>query len=119
MANPIVEFPRDEQRSVIAPPAALPAAPAQPSVITVSTAPPPLNWQPPVFGSLAVIFGITALFKATVVLAPLGLAFALAALLRRQYPWAAIGAGAAAGALLTSPLFWTLIGLAWLLKWLM
>lgn len=81
-----------------------------------SVAAPP--WQPPIIGSLAVIFGVVALFKATVVLAPLGLFCALLAAGFRQYGWAAIGAGAAIAALLTSPAFWTLLGLAWLIDWI-
>jgi hypothetical protein len=114
MSNAIVEFAKEEQRP--APVEGAPPLPLPPSVITVATTPPPANWQPPVFGGLAVIFGVTALFKAAVVLGPLALLCALLALIRRQYAWAAVGAGAALGALLTSPTFWTLLGLAWLLK---
>jgi hypothetical protein len=62
------------------------------------------------------IFGVTALFKATIVLAPLGLAFALAAGLARQFAWAAVGGIAAVVALLISPVFWALLGIAWLIE---
>jgi hypothetical protein len=76
------------------------------------------RWEPPILGGLAAVFGIAALFKATLFLAPLGLLFALAAAFRRQFAWAAIGAVAAAVALATSPLFWGLLGAAWLVGWL-
>ncbi|MGH6931691.1 MAG: hypothetical protein ACREEE_04590 [Dongiaceae bacterium] len=82
------------------------------------TPPPSPPWQPPVLGSLAAVFGIVALFKAALFLAPLGLAFAIAAGCRRQYGWALIGAVSAVVALAISPAFWTLFGLAWLLNWL-
>jgi hypothetical protein len=89
-----------------------------PSVLpSLGLAPPP--WQPPVLGTLAAVFGIVALFKATLFLAPLGLAFAIAAGCRRQFGWALVGAVSAVVALAISPAFWTLLGAAWLLKWLM
>jgi hypothetical protein len=83
-------------------------APAQPPVL------PPKAWQPPVLGSLAVIFGIAALFKATLLLAPLALVFALLAAIGRQFSWAAIGGIAGLAALATSPWFWGIVGMAWL-----
>lgn len=73
----------------------------------------------PVLGGLAAIFGVAALFKAPVVLAPLGIFFALAALLRGQAGLAAIGGVSGVVALAISPVFWTLIGLAWLGSWLL
>lgn len=82
--------------------------PAQPPV------PPGKSWQPPVIGSLAVIFGIAALFKATLLLAPLALAFALLAALFRQFSWAAIGGISGLVALATSPWFWGIVGMTWL-----
>jgi hypothetical protein len=82
--------------------------PAQPPAL------PGKAWQPPVLGSLAVIFGIAALFKATLLLAPLALVFALLAALFRQFSWAAIGGISGLAALATSPWFWGIVGMAWL-----
>jgi hypothetical protein len=82
--------------------------PAQPPVL------PGRSWQPPVIGSLAVIFGIAALFKATLLLAPLALVFALLAALFRQFSWAAIGGISGLVALATSPWFWGIVGMTWL-----
>jgi hypothetical protein len=112
MANPIIEFPQAERQEV----APIPPVAARPPAVAL----PPLTarWEPPILGGLAAVFGIAALFKATLFLAPLGLVFALAAALRRQIAWAVIGAVAAAVALVTSPLFWGLLGLAWLVGWL-
>lgn len=70
---------------------------------------------PPILGALAVIFGITALYKATLVLAPIALLVGAAALFRRQGGWGLIGIGAAVVALAITPSFWALLGLAWLL----
>jgi hypothetical protein len=86
-------------------PAARPAAPP---------AEPIIPWKPPVLGCLAVIFGISALFKATLLLAPLALFFALLAALFRQFSWAAIGGMSGLAALATSPWFWGIVGLTWL-----
>ena len=74
-------------------------------------------WQPPVLGSLAVIFGIAALFKATLLLGPLALVFAVLAALGRQFSWAAIGGIAGLAALATSPWFWGILGLAWVVQY--
>jgi hypothetical protein len=82
--------------------------PAQPPVL------PGRSWQPPILGSLAVIFGIAALFKATLLLAPLALVLALLAALFRQFSWAAIGGISGLAALATSPWFWGIVGMAWL-----
>jgi hypothetical protein len=70
---------------------------------------------PPILGALTVIFGITALYKATVLLAPIALVLGVIALFRRQGGWGLIGMGAALVALLIDPTFWGLLGLAWLL----
>jgi hypothetical protein len=117
MTNPVIEFPSEQRREPVAP--ALPA-PSVPPMASIPAALPPLTarWEPPILGGLAAVFGIAALFKATLFLAPLGLLFALAAAFRRQFAWAVIGAVAAAVALATSPLFWGLLGLAWLVGWL-
>ena len=97
----------------------LPAEPPQPQVpiITVATtAPAAAPWQPPILGSLAVIFGVASLFTGTLVLAPLALVLALAAGIFRQVSWAVIGGAAATVALATSKYFWALLGLAWLIN---
>ena len=73
----------------------------------------------PILGGLAAVFGVAALFKAPLVLAPLGLLFALAALFRRQVGLAVIGGVSAVVALAISPVFWAVIGLAWLGSWLL
>lgn len=70
---------------------------------------------PPILGTLAVIFGITSLYKATLVLAPIALLVGAAAMFRRQGGWGLIGIGAAGVALAITPSFWALLGLAWLL----
>jgi hypothetical protein len=122
MANSVIQLPKGSQ-AVAAPIApALPAPPAEPvqpqaPIITVATtAPSAVHWQPPIFGSLAVIFGVAALFTGTLVLAPLALVLALAAGIFRQISWAVIGGGAAVVALATSKYFWALLGLAWLIN---
>jgi hypothetical protein len=72
----------------------------------------------PILGGLAAVFGVAALFKAPLVLAPLGLLFALAALFRRQVGLAVIGAVSAVVALAITPTVWILFGLAWLYDYL-
>jgi len=42
-------------------------------------------FSPPVFGTLSVIFGVTAFYKATLLLAPLALIAGLLACLKRQW----------------------------------
>ncbi|MGH6959756.1 MAG: hypothetical protein ACREE7_04665, partial [Dongiaceae bacterium] len=85
-------------------------------ITVATTAAPATHWQPPIFGSLAVIFGVAALFTGTLVLAPLALVLAVAAGIFRQLPWAIIGGAAATVALATSKYFWALLGLAWLIN---
>ena len=117
MANQIIELPKHE----VTPAARVelaPVAPGMPAVPAIALAPVPpaaVRWEPPVLGCLAAIFGIAALFKATIVLAPLGLGFAIAAALSRQISWAAVGGISSIVALLISPVFWALLGLAWLI----
>ena len=72
----------------------------------------------PILGGLAAVFGVAALFKAPLVLAPLGLLFALAALFRRQVGLAVIGGVSAVVALAITPTVWILFGLAWLYDYL-
>src|SRR5262245_19583032 len=64
-----------DERDDLPAPAVLPDEPLL-NLTPVPAQPPALPgkaWQPPVLGSLAVIFGIAALFKATLLLAPLAL----------------------------------------------
>jgi hypothetical protein len=125
MTNAIIHLPKSEDTGAaaqpVAPVSAEPAQPVHAPVITVATtAPAPvIPWQPPILGSLAVIFGVAALFTGTLVLAPLAVVFAVAAALFRQIPWSVIGASSAAVALATSKYFWALLGLAWLIDWLL
>lgn len=105
-----------EERESRPVPAVLPNEPLL-NLIPVTARPPVLpakSWQPPILGSLAVIFGIAALFKATLLLAPLALVFALLAALFRQFSWAAIGGISGLAALGTSPWFWGIVGMTWL-----
>jgi len=121
MTNSVIQLPKGSQPTAPAAPLApvLPAEPVQPQVpiITVATtAPAAAPWQPPILGSLAVIFGVASLFTGTLVLAPLALVLALAAGIFRQVSWAVVGGAAATVALATSKYFWALLGLAWLIN---
>lgn len=71
-------------------------------------------WSPPVSGALSVIFGIVALFKLPMFLAPLAILLALVAGWRGHHAWAVIGLGTGLVALFTSLWFWTWLGLGWL-----
>jgi len=73
-----------------------------------------VGFEPPVLGSLALIFGVAGLVQQPLVFAPLALIFAAAALIRGQRRLAAIGGVSALAALAGSYAFWTLIGLGWL-----
>ena len=128
MTNSVIPLPKSPAVAAVpAPPdspatsevPALPVQPLQslaPIIAVATTAPPATHWQPPILGSLAVIFGVASLFTGTLVLAPLGLAMALAAGIFRQISWAVIGGAAATVALATSKYFWALLGLAWLIN---
>ena len=122
MANSVIQLPKGNQApsAPIAPAApTLPAEPVQlqaPIITVATTAPAAAHWQPPILGSLAVIFGVASLFTGTLVLAPLALALAVAAGIFRQRSWAVIGGAAAIVALATSKYFWALMGLAWLIN---
>ena len=78
--------------------------------------PPAQTFSPPVFGALSVIFGITAFYKATLMLAPLALIAGLIACLRRQWGWGLIGMLSAVAALAIDPYFWGLAGIYWLAR---
>ena len=114
MTNSVIQLPKGNQPAVppiaaVAPVVPVEPVPPQASIITVATtAPAAAHWQPPIFGSLAVIFGVAALFTGTLVLAPLALVLAVAAGIFRQIPWAIIGAASATVALATSKYFWAL-----------
>jgi len=99
------------------PPAVLPNEPVLPLELAPAPVMAAAPWQPPILGSLAVIFGIAALFKATLLLGPLALVFAFLAVLGRQFSWAAIGGIAGLAALATSPWFWGILGLAWVVEY--
>jgi hypothetical protein len=102
------------------PPVVMPNEPVLPTAPAAAEQPAPPRaaaWQPPVLGSLAVIFGIAALFKATLLLGPLALIFAFLAAIGRQFSWAAIGGIAGLAALATSPWFWGIVGLAWVVEY--
>ena len=74
------------------------------------------SFSPPVFGALSVIFGVTAFYKATLLLAPLALVAGLFACLKRQWGWGLIGMLSATAALAVDPYFWGLAGLYWLAR---
>src|SRR5215472_16068775 len=111
MSNEIIQLPKYEVSA-----AAAPVAPDLPAIGLAPVPPAAVRWEPPVLGCLAAVFGIAALFKATLILAPLGLGFAVAAIFARQFSWAAVGGIAAVVALLISPLFWAILGLDWLIE---
>lgn len=74
------------------------------------------GFSPPVFGAISVIFGVTAFYKATLLLAPLALIAGLIACLRRQWGWGLIGILSAIAALAIDPYFWGLAGIYWLAR---
>jgi hypothetical protein len=125
MANSVIPLPKVPAVAAVPATPAIPATPEvpvqpvqpqAPIIAVATTATPAAHWQPPVLGSLAVIFGIASLFTGTLVLAPLALVLALAAGIFRQVSWAVIGGAAATVALATSKYFWALLGLAWLMN---
>jgi hypothetical protein len=75
-------------------------------------------WPPPILGSLAVIFGLVALFKAPLLFGPLGAGFGLLALLRGQFWFAAVGGLTGLAGLVAAPAFWAILGASWLLAYL-
>ena len=95
-----------------------PAEPKHPLMAGWQPVPPPTtqSFSPPVFGALSVIFGITAFYKATLMLAPLALIAGLIACLRKQWGWGLIGILSAAAALAVDPYFWGLAGIYWLAR---
>ena len=82
-------------------------------------APPPAqSFSPPVFGAIAVIFGVTAFYKATLMLGPLAIIAGLIACLRKQWGWGLIGILSALAALAIDPYFWGLAGVLWVARML-
>ena len=122
MTNSVIQLPKNVTAAAAPTAPVVPTLPVEPvqahaPIITVATtALPAAHWQPPILGSLAVIFGVASLFTGTLVLAPLALAVAVAAGIFRQRSWAVIGGAAAIVALATSKYFWALMGLAWLIN---
>jgi hypothetical protein len=116
MTNSVIQLPKSATAPVAPLAPVEPVQPQAPIVTVATTAAPATYWQPPILGSLAVIFGVASLFTGTLVLAPLALVLALAAGIVRQIPWAVIGGAAATVALATSKYFWALLGLAWLIN---
>jgi len=74
------------------------------------------RFSPPVFGTLAVIFGVTAFYKATLMLAPLAIVAGLLACLRKQWGWGLVGILSAIAALAIDPYVWGLAGMYWLAR---
>ena len=95
-----------------------PSEPRHPLMAGWQPAPPPApqSFSPPVFGALAVIFGVTAFYKATLMLAPLAIIAGLIACLRKQWGWGLIGMLSAVAALAIDPYFWGLAGIYWLAR---
>jgi hypothetical protein len=101
-----------------APPAVVPQTPSLLEELRPWTGPETRrqSFSPPVFGALSVIFGITAFYKATLLLAPLALIAGLLACLKRQWGWGLIGILSAVAALAIDPYFWGLAGIYWLAR---
>jgi hypothetical protein len=78
--------------------------------------PAPAPFSPPVFGALAVIFGVSAFYKATLLLGPLAIVVGLIACLRRQWTWGLIGIVSAVAALAVDPYFWGLAGIYYIAR---
>jgi hypothetical protein len=95
-----------------------PEEPKHPLMAGWQPAPPPAqsSFSPPVFGALAVIFGVTAFYKATLMLAPLAIIAGLIACLRKQWGWGLVGMLSAVAALAIDPYFWGLAGIYWLAR---
>jgi hypothetical protein len=94
-----------------------PEEPKHPLMAGWQPAPPPAQgFSPPVFGALSVIFGVTAFYKATLILGPLALIAGLIACLRKQWGWGLIGILSALAALAIDPYFWGLAGVLWLAR---
>src|SRR5882724_2119472 len=94
-----------------------PGPPPGPLIAGWQVVPPaPAPFSPPVFGALAVIFGVSAFYKATLLLGPLAIVVGLIACLRRQWAWGLIGILSAAAALAVDPYFWGLAGIYYLAR---
>ncbi|HVZ01626.1 MAG TPA: hypothetical protein VHA35_19120 [Dongiaceae bacterium] len=98
--------------------APVPAPPPGPLIAGWQVPPPPAPapFSPPVFGALAVIFGVSAFYKATLLLGPLAIVVGLIACLRKQWAWGLIGMLSAAAALAVDPYFWGLAGIYYIAR---
>ena len=103
---------------VTAPPPAAPQTPTLLEELRPWTGPETQrqSFSPPVFGALSVIFGVTAFYKATLLLSPLALIAGLLACLKRQWGWGLIGILSGLVALAIDPYFWGLAGILWLAR---
>jgi hypothetical protein len=90
--------------------------PPGPLISGWQVAPAPAPFSPPVFGALAVIFGISAFYKATLLLGPLAIIVGLIACFRRQWTWGLIGILSAVAALAVDPYFWGLAGIYYIAR---
>jgi hypothetical protein len=94
-----------------------PVQPPGPLIAGWQVSPPVAKpFSPPVFGALAVIFGVSALYKATLLLGPLAIVVGLIACLRKQWAWGLIGMLSAAAALAVDPYFWGLAGIYYIAR---
>ena len=114
-AQPLVPAPGVDAGFVPAHPSPVPLP--GPLMAGWQVAPPtPAPFSPPVFGALAVIFGVSAFYKATLLLGPLAIVVGLIACLRRQWTWGLIGILSAAAALAVDPYFWGLAGIYYIAR---
>ena len=92
-----------------------PTQPQGPLIAGWQAQPPaPKPFSPPVFGALAVIFGVSAFYKATLLLSPLAVLVGVIACFRKQWGWGLIGILSAAAALAVDPYFWGLAGIMYI-----
>ena len=70
-----------------------------------------VRFELPVFGALALLFGVISLFHMPIVMAPLALVFAFVALRQQQTSFGLAGLVCGIVGLITSEAFWILIGL--------
>jgi hypothetical protein len=96
-----------------------PGPPPGPLIAGWQAPPPaPAPFSPPVFGALAVIFGVSAFYKATLLLGPLAILVGLIACFRKQWAWGLIGMLSALAALAVDPYFWGLAGIYYVARML-
>ena len=93
-----------------------PQNPPTPLIAGWQVQPPQPRFSPPVLGALAVIFGVTAFYKATLLLGPLAIVVGLVACLRKLWGWGLIGILSAIAALAVNPYFWGLAGIYYIAR---